>query len=824
MKLRKYWKDIQHAFTSSMGRSISIIFMLALGAMTFIGLKVTGPNMEKTAQQYIHKTNMFDLAVMSNYGLSSNDVQELKSAIKSSKVESGYLQDAEIKNTNKSIRIFSKNKVVSKDNLTKGRMPVKNNEIALSYTMEKEYKLGDTITFEYGANNILKNKTYTVVGFIKSADIWSDTTMGNSSSGTGELNGYAVTVAGAFNSDVYSIARIAYDDLDKYPYNSSEYKNGVKEKQKILTEILKKRERHRKKELIESIGGETNSQKVLADPKYDIYIRSTLPGGDGYNTYDSSTASISAIGNIFPVVLYIVAALVTSTTMTRFVDEERTKAGLFRSLGYTKRQVLSKFVIYSLVTSILGTVIGGVIGYFGLSQIIGDIVTKGMVVGRSNLYFYPSYILIIMVAALLSAVYPAYLVSRKELSEEPSQLLLPKPPSAGATIWLERLSFIWRHLSFTRKVTARNIFRYKQRMLMTILGVGGSVALFFTGIGLQSSIHGVTDRQFTQILQYDIIISKNPLSTQEDQKQLSDYLNVKADSVKDIEIEQLKLKISGVDNEQSANLFISSDNNFNGYINLQSRRNKSKLKLSNEGAILSEKLANLYNVKEGDTVQLRLDGKQVKIKIDGITEMYAGHTIYMTKEYYQNLTGSKYQTNAQLVKLKNRSSSNIQDISAELLKMSGISSVSQNTALIKMMTRFSSSMQSVTFILIILSMLLAVVILYNLTSINVAERLRELSTIKVLGFHSYEVTLYIYRETITLSIFGVILGLSGGYFLHQEILKMIVADEIMFNPNVGTYVYIVPILSLSLLLLVLGGLVYRTLKRIDMLEALKSID
>ena len=239
---------------------------------------------------------------------------------------------------------------------------------------------------------------------------------------------------------------------------------------------------------------------------------------------------------------------------------------------------------------------------------------------------------------------------------------------------------------------------------------------------------------------------------------------------------------------------------------------------------MSEKLANLYNVKEGDTVQLRLDGKQVKIKIDGITEMYAGHTIYMTKEYYQNLTGSKYQTNAQLVKLKNRSNSNIQDISAELLKMSGISSVSQNTALIKMMTRFSSSMQSVTFILIILSMLLAVVILYNLTNINVAERLRELSTIKVLGFHSYEVTLYIYRETITLSIFGVILGLSGGYFLHQEILKMIVADEIMFNPNVGTYVYIVPILSLSLLLLVLGGLVYRTLKRIDMLEALKSID
>ncbi|MDN6968149.1 ABC transporter permease [Oenococcus sp. UCMA 17063] len=824
MKRKKYWQDVRQSFSSSWGRTLSIIFLLSLGAMTLIGLKVTGPNMERTAQQFTKTTDMFNLAVTSNYGLSSKDVQELKS-LRNTRVEFGYFEDSEVKGTNQAIRVFSKTDSISKNKLISGKMPVKNDQIALSYTMKGKYKIGDQIQFDRENNEIQKHRSYKIVGFIKSAEIWSNNSMRASSVGTGELDNYAATTKGAFNSKAYTIARLTYDNLTNVKYNSSLYKSREKIDQRSLNKILKDNETQRLSKLTTMVTASGHSllkSTSISKAKYTVYNRNTLPGGDGYTTYDSSTTSISAIGNIFPIILYLVAALVSLTTMTRFVDEERNNAGIFRSLGYSKLQIIGKFVIFGLVTSMIGTFIGILIGEYGLSRIIGGIVSKGMVIGNTNLYFYPSYILITVILALLATVFPAYLVARRELSEESAYLLLPKPPVAGSTILLEKITFIWKRMSFTHKVTARNVFRYKQRMLMTIFGVAGSIALLFTGIGIQSSIRGVSKNQFGQILKYDMIVSQNPLASQPQKQQLSDFLNKRSSGQKKIEIKQLNQKVSGNNDKQKINLLIAPTINLDGYVNLRNRIGKQKIKLTNNGAIISEKLADLYQAKEGDNILLKLNGQKVKIKVTGITEMYAGHFIYMTKDYYQKTTKSRYRPNAELIKLKNKSGANIENTAAKLLKIGAVSSVSQNTALIKMLNKFSISMQSVTIILIVLSFMLAIVILYNLTNINISERIRELSTIKVLGFHTHEVTMYIYRETIILSMAGAIFGLIGGLFLHRKIIKMIVSDEIMFNPTVGLSVYVIPVLLVGSILIILGWLVDYKLRKVDMLGALKS--
>lgn len=864
MSKKKYWKDVRQSFSASWGRTLSIVFLLALGATTLIGLKVVSPNMEATGQKYIEQTKMADLMVMSDYGLTKTDVQELKK-VKGAQVEAVKLQDVTIKKTNQAVRIFSKSQHISQDQVVVGKLPQKANQIALAEKLRGKYHLGDKIRFDRGKNDSLKRTQFTVVGFIKSAEIWSEENLGSSSVGTGELQAYAVTTAGAFETNLYGLARVRFANLNN-PYYTDTYKANLKKDQTKLKTILKNNGTERLHELQASARQKlaTNQAQIRAletqisqaqalgvdvsqsqaevakaqaklavsqrqieampKPTYTVYNRETLPGGNGYSTYATATSSISAVGDIFPLVLYLVAALVTLTTMTRFVDEERGNAGLFRALGYTKHQVVMKFVLYGLVTSFIGTTIGIVVGNYGLSPIIGDIVTAGTVIGASKLYFHLNYIIIAFVAALLSAVLPAYLVARRDLSEQPAHLLQAKPPVAGSKIFLERMSFVWKRFSFTQKVTARNIFRYKQRMLMTIFGVAGSVALLFAGLGIQASISGVSTSQFQEILKYNLIVVENPQATKTQKAKVATYLDRKATDRRAVQLETLEEKISGVSDKQDINLIISQPQNFAKYVNLRHRNNGQALKLNNQGVILSEKLANLYGVKTGQKINLKLAGKKRQVKVAGITEMYAAHFIYMSADYYRILTGKDYQTNASLVKLKDNRLGPAGDTAAHLLKMSAVGAVSQNNSAVQQLNKVAGSLQTVMIILIILSVLLAVVILYNLTNINVSERIRELSTIKVLGFHSKEVTLYIYRETITLSFVGIIVGLVGGFYLHKLILGVIGSDQIMFNPSVGLYVYLVPTVAIIVILFLLGLLVNRILKRVDMLEALKSVD
>lgn len=562
----------------------------------------------------------------------------------------------------------------------------------------------------------------------------------------------------------------------------------------------------------------------LEEPNYTVYTRSNFPSSSGYENYRSSTESISAVGNIFPVVLYIVAAMVTFTTMTRFVDEERTNTGILRALGYTNGQIITKFVLYGLIASLLGTVTGVVIGSLLLSPVIGNIITGTTVIGSSSLYFYWSWSLLALVFALASAVLPAYLVVRRALQEEPSQLLQGKPPVSGSSIFLERLSFLWKRLSFTYKVTARNIFRYKQRMLMTIFGVAGSVSLLFAGLGIQSSISGVADTQFGEVIYYDMMVVEKEKASVEEKVELNEHIH--SEQIADvlpIYYTGLTETISGTEELHNLNILVVDSEVISEFVHLRQRKGKD-LRLTDQGVILTEKLANLYDTKVGEKIPLTLEDKKVQVTVSGISEMYAGHFLYMTPVYYEKLIGIPPQNNTYLAILEDASMQHIEEGAAEFLALDGVSGVAQNTALIATIEAVAKSLQSVMIILIVLSVLLGIVILYNLTNINVAERIRELSTIKVLGFHNREVTLYIYRETIVLSIVGILLGLMTGFYIHKVILGLIGSSAIMFNPDVAMEVYLIPILAIVGILAILGWWVNYKLRHVDMLEALKSVE
>ena len=896
-----YRKDLLQSVTASKGRFASILTLMMLGSLALVGLKVTSPNMERTAEDYLRKANTLDLAVIADYGLDKEDQDELK-ALQGASVEFGYMADLTVENSEEAVRLYSKPESISTFQVTEGRLPEADGEIALADFWKDRYQIGQTITFtkKEEEKSVLKSQTFTITGFVQSGEMLSQEDLGGASSGNGSLAGYGVILPSQFDSDVYSIARVRYDDLKNLDAFSSDYRSKRDQHQEELQDLLAdngqkrlasikengqksleegkeqlqtaesnlqngtsqleqaesrlktqeaqvtalpepqksqakeqltkaKEELTAKKEKLAQTESDLAKEKEkfeqrqkeldeLAEPAYHVYNRQTMPGGQGYLMYSNASASIRSVGNIFPVVLYMVAAMVTFTTMTRFVDEERTNAGIFKALGYRNQDIIAKFVLYGFLAGTVGTILGTLLGHYLLAGVISDVITAGMVVGKSQEYFYWSYSLLALTLSWVSSVLPAYLVARRELHDEAAQLLLPKPPVKGSKILLERLSFIWSRLSFTHKVTARNIFRYKQRMLMTIFGVAGSVALLFAGLGIQSSVGGVVERQFEQIQQYQMIVAEKSSATEQEKADLESTLQAdRIHAYQKIYSKSIEKDFKGKAGLQTITMMVTSREDFKPFITLEENGREVEI---TDGAVVSQKLAQLAGVTVGD--QLELDGKEIKVA--AISENYVGHFVYLNRATYEQVYGTRPQDNTYLVKLKEPTPSNIEKEAASFMEKPAVSGVVQNATAIHLFESVASSLNKTMAILVLVSVLLAIVILYNLTNINVVERIRELSTIKVLGFHNKEVTLYIYRETMVLSFVGIVLGLIAGHYLHQFLIQMISPANILFYSQVSWEVYALPIVAVTVILALLGVFVNHHLRKVDMLEALKSVE
>lgn len=432
----------------------------------------------------------------------------------------------------------------------------------------------------------------------------------------------------------------------------------------------------------------------------------------------------------------------------------------------------------------------------------------------------------VLLAALCS-VLPAVLAVRHELAEKPAQLLLPKPPKSGSKIFLERVGFLWRRLSFTHKVTARNLFRYKQRMLMTVLGVAGAVCMLVAGFGVQHSIQQMGERQFGQLIRYDMIVAQNPTATD---AQLAEVDGLLTDARVAAHVPlhyETVTRVAGANADtQEITLLVPEDaSSFDQYVDLEDRRTARPLSLEPDGAVISERLATLLGVGVGDEVDFRAaDGSEHSVRVTGVTEMYMGHFMFMSREAFEHCFGCDFADNAQLVRLEDGSLSSVEATSRDFMRLSAVKSVVQNTALEQQVNTVVNSLNMIMTVLIVVATALAVVIMYNLTNLNVSERMRELSTIKVLGFHSNETTMYIYRETILLTALGVLAGYALGVALHQYILNVVPPDSVMFNPELSAIEFWVPAVVIGVIMVGLYFVELRRLSRVDMLEALKSVE
>lgn len=748
-----------------------------------------------------------------------------------------------------------------------------------------------TLNQEKKTTDVLKNQTFKIVGFVKSSEWVDKSNFGQTLIGTGQLKGYAVVGAREFSSDVKMIARLSFKDMSGLsPYDHA-FKSRALKNQKAMENVLNVQASQRLKKIQASgftelkkaqtalneknqsldaqiqrlnsqkeamskinpsetqnmavtdalkslddakaqlvsaqshLEVQKNTLRAMKAPVYTVNDRNSADSG--YQTFVDNSTRIDTLSNIFPVVLFAIAALVSLTTMTRFVEEERSSLGLLKALGYTNRQIRRKFMVYGFVSATLGALVGAILGHLILPKIVFNAYSASSTFSDLKLLFSLKWTVVAFVIALLCSVFPAYWTTRETLREGPSRLFLAKAPKVGSRIFLERVPFIWEKMSFTYKVTARNLFRYKKRMLMTIVGVAGCTALLVMGFGIRDSIAGLSVRQFGSIIHYDLIAVEKDHVSKTDEKKLdavSTDSKVKRDA--DIHFEVLSSLTASVDGKQHVQMIVPKDQtSFSKFVSLQNRTSQKQLTLGRKGAVISEKLAKLLHVKVGDHLTLENeDHKRYQMNITGITEMYMGHYVFMSASAYEKSAHASFDANAKMIELVHPSDKNVESMAYQLMENPSMLAVSKNTDLKTTIQSFLYGINSVMVVLIVCAILLAVVVIYNLTNINVSERIRELSTIKVLGFYDREVTLYIYRETILLSVFGIFAGFLLGAYFHRVIITMLPTDLVMFSPNLAwTNLLLSAVITMATTLL-LSVMVHYKLKHVDMLGALKAID
>lgn len=751
--------------------------------------------MRQTATSFFTQHHLADTTITSNYGLDSRDRQLIRQQKSVKQVDFGYLQDSTIDQTKRALRIFSQTNGVSSWQTVSGHLPRHDNEIAVSYLLKGKYHIGQWITLKQAGS--LKHRQFKIVGFVRSSEYLDRSDFGQTTVGTGQLSGVAVVKKSAFETGTaYAIARITYNQTAKMNPYSTRYTNYVEKQQAKL--------------------------KQMGSPTYTLSDRTENPG---YAIYRSNAERVDILANVFPVLLFAIAALVSLTTMTRFVEEERIQIGTLKALGYSNADVAKKFALFSLLASSAGVALGAWGGFMVLPKIIFKAYAANSTLSGFQIHFSWALLLTTWLIAILCTTGAALWALHRDLKAKPAALLLPKPPKGGSRILLERWHWLWNRLSFNYKVTMRNLFRYKSRALMTIFGVAGCTGLLVMGFGIRDSLSGISNIEYSRIIKYDLIAVQNSNSSAKQQRQLKNELNGK--SVKGhtgIYFEQLTKKAGDDDATQSISLIVpNNEKNFKQYFAVKNRQTKKTLKLPQDGVIISEKLARLLNAKKGSSIKLKdASGKWRTMKVAGIMEMYIGHYVLMSPQAYQKIFHQSYQTNAQLITLKK--GAQLQQESQRLMATGAVKGINQNVNNQRTIDNIMGSLNRVMIILIGLAALLALVVIYNLSNINIEERMRELSTIKVLGFYDQEVTLYIYRETIILSVIGILLGYLVGIGLHRFIILSLPPANAMFDPTMTLINFIVSALIPAVITAGVAMAMHHKIRSVDMLDALSSVD
>lgn len=569
------------------------------------------------------------------------------------------------------------------------------------------------------------------------------------------------------------------------------------------------------KEAEEQLADSKEQLAQLKEPKVYVLGRDA---NYGFVNYKNAADTIEQIGKAFPIFFFIVAALVCLTTMTRMIDEQRTTIGTLKALGYSPILIMSKYILYAGAASILGSILGILIGFKVFPNTIYTGYEMMFTVPPLQSKFYPIQALSALSVMVALTIFAAVFTTIKELREQPTELMRPKAPAIGKRILLEHIPFIWTKMNFFQKVVARNIFRYKKKFFMTTIGIAGCTALLIAGLGLKQSIMSIVERQYGNIFKYDleVDIKENAEKSFEDHADIKAYLEVSKENV--------TVKSQGEQRDITL-LTIHDLDNMPQFITLEERASKAQLSLEGDGVILSEKLAKGLNVGIGDQISFEDTSLEIyEAKVIGVTENYIGHYMYMSSEYAKKIRQEVPHVNQLLLKLEDTSIENEDKIASELTNNQEVVSFNFVAKHAESFESMTTTLDTVVLILIISAALLVFVVLYNLTTINISERYREIATIKVLGFNDLKVAQYIYRENIVLMLIGSLIGLMLGKALFLFIIVTAEMDEMMFGRELYATSYITAVILTFIFAMLVNLIMYFKLQRIEMIESLKSVE
>lgn len=832
LTLKNLLREIKRTFT----KFLSIFAICALGVAFFAGIRATSPDMKEAGDRLYNTYNLSDISVISTSGLTADNIRDLESIEGIQAVRASLFVDAMARGTDekeKNLRLYSMPIKLKSEyaplidlipdygidtspeyemngvEIVSGRMPLNDTETALDYTLEGSLvkQLGDEITLTTSGGTV----TLRVVGFIRSPMYISMFERGTSSIGNGTSDGFAYASGNAISSlgtklPVMSLLNTYYTRADIVISGKEGLSAYSDEYEALVNEV-------------------TDRIEDYASTQSGTWYIQDRSGNPGYSDYSENTDRIAAVGDVFPLIFFIVAALVCLTTMTRMVEEQRIEMGTMKALGYGGWQIAMKYAVYAMSACISGGVVGAIIGF----KLFPYVIMKGY----SIMYYlgkletpYRADIAFMAIAAMAvctaAATFSACYASLKEV---PATLMRPKAPKAGRRVLLEKIPFIWKKLSFTSKVTVRNLFRYKKRFFMSVIGIAGSGALLVTAFGLNDSIFGIIEKQFGDIWQMDVqayVYEAMPLA---DMQELlgKNPANDDFDSVMFCLDSQMECKNGGRSQSGVHLLGVESAGSMAGRINLHN--GGTPVTLDDSGVVVTAKLAETLSIKAGDEINMRTGGEDHLMRVIGVADNYVYHYVYITAAYYETVFGKAMQYNGFMGNLKDGLTDETMDaMSSQLLSDSRMYTVRTIGSIYASVWDSLSILNYVVLVLILGSGMLTFVVMLNLTNINIGERMRELATLRVLGFYDKEMYAYIFRENNALSVIGAFVGLVFGKIMHLFVIRTCEVDMVMFVRSAKPLSYVYAFALTIVFSLIVNLLMRPKVRAIDMVESLKSAE
>lgn len=816
----KLLKHIFMKIKDNYKRFLSLICMAFLGVGFYAGIQSSSPDMLKTLDNFYDENNVYDISVISNVGLTEDDLLKL-SKIKNVELAINIQEKdtyLEIEENNYVVKLIEYNSQMNNVYIKEGRLPKNNNEVSVDNALleNNNLKLGDNITID--------GKKYSIVGNVISP-LYFSAERPNSNLGSGKVDYYIYVYNGSLDLEAYSNIYITVKGAKKYLTNSDSYKKLINNVKKDIDLIKDKQQDIRYDELYSDIIETSEMYGISIDesnfikPKWYIYDRLD---NTSYKELINASDNLKKIGNIFPIIFFAISVLVSLISMMRMIEEDRVENGTLKSLGYNSFHITLKYVIYSLLATTIGSSVGAIFGSYMIPSVIWNIYKK--------IFFIPKFIYLLksdynalgLWICILCICGTSVIVCIKNLREVPANLMRPKAPKSGKKILLERINFIWKKLKFSDKITIRNIFRYKSRVITTVLGIAGCTSLILAGFGLKDSIKDVTDFQFNNIIKYDKLLMTNESINQIDiEKELLN--DDKVENFTNVNTQNIKVLFN--DEEQEVTMITPDDfNSISKSISLIDLKTNNIIdNISDNSCIISEKTAKLLDIDVGDKISLLdNDNNKYDIKVSYIIKNYINQYLYINKNTYNNLFNN-YKINSILISLKDKDK-NSKEFDKKYISNGYALTIVDNDDMKNSMNDMLGSIDSIVAILIIAAASLAFVVLYNLSNINISERKREIATLKVLGFYPSEVDKYINRETVLLTILGIGIGLLFGSYLSHFIISTCEPDYIMFDRHVYTLSYFYSLFITVIFTIIVTIVTHFNLKKINMVTSLKNVE